>query len=76
MTELTPRKFDALVDGRLATPGRPVWTLPAIGHLLGIGVDGVRALMREPGCPIQHKGGRYYVYPDALERWLRGSEAA
>ena len=71
MSELTPRSFDAITDR-----SRPVWTLPAIGQLLGIGVDGVRALMKEPGCPIQHRAGRYYVYADDLERWLRGSEAA
>jgi hypothetical protein len=77
LKELTIESFDAIAEGRPAPkPVRPVWSLPAIGGLLGIGVDGVRALLAEPGCPIQQKGGRYYVYADDLERWMRGNKAA
>ncbi|WP_299939441.1 hypothetical protein [uncultured Nitratireductor sp.] len=74
MTEITPRRFDRMTRERAGrSPARIIWTLPAIGAVIGVGPDFVRdVIAKEPGSPIREIGGRYYAFEDDLIAFLRG----
>lgn len=73
MTELTTKTFDNMVRGRRE---RPVWTLDAIGNLIGVGPDFVKTLAAIEGSPIHEIGGRWFCYESELIAWMKGARAA
>ncbi len=66
---LTAERFDETVGARKRE--RPTWILDAIGALIGVGADTVRALAKEPGSPIHRRAGRWYCYESELLAWMR-----
>lgn len=74
MKKLTVDRFDRMTDKMTAhiKPVRIIWTLPAIGRRIGVGVDFVRdTLAKQPGSPVKDIGGRYYAFEDDLIAYLR-----
>lgn len=69
MKHLTPH--DKMTDPKI----KIIWTLPAIGHRIGVGPDFVRdTLAKQPGTPIKEIGGRYYAFEEDLIAFLRFQE--
>lgn len=64
--ELTPDMFDRITE----RPPRKVWGAPAIARILGISVDTVYALAKDPDSPVYKPSG-YFAYRHELEAWLR-----
>jgi len=63
--------FDAVVQPSRRRD-RIVWTLPAIGSVIGVGPDFVRdTLAKQPGSPVKEIGGRYYAFEEDLIAFLR-----
>lgn len=73
MTELNPRTFDRMVTGRRE---KPVWTIEAIGNIIGVGPDFVRTLAAIDGSPIHQVGGRWFCYESELIEWMKTQRAA
>lgn len=71
MKTLTPERYDQMTS-HIKTPVKIIWTLPAIGRRIGVGVDFVRdTLAKQPGSPVKEIGGRYYAFEDDLIAYLR-----
>lgn len=63
---LTPETL----DGILQPPPRKIWGAPAIARILGVSVDTVYALAKDPASPVYKPNG-YFAYRSELEAWLR-----
>lgn len=48
-----------------------LWGLPAIAKFLGLSIDAVRDLAKQPDVPIFRPGKRYFAVRSELWRWLR-----
>ncbi|MBN9347554.1 MAG: hypothetical protein J0I48_15390 [Devosia sp.] len=72
MTTLTAQTFDAMTRRR----EKPVWTIEAIGNIIGVGPDFVRTLAAIEGSPIHQVGGRWFCYESELIEWMKGQRAA
>lgn len=64
--EITAAAFDTVSSPR----SRKVWGAPAIARILGVSVDTVYVLARDPSSPIYKPSG-YFAYRSELEAWLR-----
>lgn len=58
------------LDSILQPPPRKIWGAPAIARFLGVSVDTVYALAKDPDCPVYKPSG-YFAYRYELEAWLR-----
>jgi hypothetical protein len=65
-SELTPAAFDQITE----RAPRKVWGAPAIARILGVSVDTVYALAKDPASPVYRPSG-YFAYKHELEAWLR-----
>ncbi|MEF2071911.1 hypothetical protein [Consotaella aegiceratis] len=65
--ELSPGTFDRVTAGR---PAVKVWGAPAIARILGVSVDTVYQLAKDPKSPVYKPSG-YFAYRNELEAWLR-----
>lgn len=59
-------RVDAVLE-----PDRPLWGLPQIAQVAGVGIDTVRRWHLETDAPISKPGGRYFTMRRALMQWLR-----
>ena len=64
--ELTPAAFDTAFEKQ----PRKVWGAPAIARILGVSIDTVYALAKDPASPVYRPSG-YFAYKHELEAWLR-----
>lgn len=66
--KLTPRIADEVLAG-----DRKIWGAEAIAAFLGVSVDTVYDLAKEPGVPISKPpgSGRYFAFRRDLMAWLR-----
>jgi hypothetical protein len=65
-SELTSDLFDRVME----PPRLKVWGAPAIAKILGVSVDTVYALSKDPASPVYKPSG-YFAYRQELEAWLR-----
>lgn len=64
---LTAPIFDNAVQPRQS---RKIWGAPQIAQILGVSVDTVYALAKDPASPVYKPNG-YFAYRHELEAWLR-----
>jgi hypothetical protein len=48
-----------------------MWGLPTIADFLGLGIDAVRDLAKDPDVPIFKPGDRYVAFRSELWKWMR-----
>lgn len=58
------------IDDRTLVTER-MWGLPAIADFLGLGIDAVRDLAKDPNVPIFKPGDRYVAFRSELWKWMR-----
>ncbi|MGB3043916.1 MAG: hypothetical protein WBB98_12095 [Xanthobacteraceae bacterium] len=58
------------IDDRTLATER-MWGLPAIADFLGLGIDAVRDLAKDPDVPIFKPGNRYVAFRSELWKWMR-----
>jgi hypothetical protein len=69
MKELTPSRFDEVARKR-----DKLWGARAIADALGVSVDKVYELARDPSVPIFKPAG-YFARRSELDTWLRTKSA-
>lgn len=65
---IDPARFDGLVSGQ---GDQKLWGAPEIARVLGLSIDAVYRLARDPSVPIYRPGGRYFAVRSELQTWLR-----
>ena len=53
-----------------------IWGAPLIADFMGLSVDAVRDLAKDPESPVFKPGDRYCAFRSEIVRWMRTKPAA